>query len=346
MIVDETMANSILLRPSLFGNEPAPPVVAVVIPCYRVTRHVLDVIAAIPAWVTQIICVDDCCPDHSGDFIERRCKDPRVRVVRNDTNLGVGGATIHGYREAMQSGADIVAKIDGDGQMDPAILEHFIQPISSGAADYAKGNRFYRPDALRRMPTMRLFGNAALSFFCKLSSGYWYLMDPTNGYTAVHCNVLRLLPLEKIHPRYFFESDLLFRLGTVRAVVIDVPMDSVYGNEVSNLSVRKQVLPFLRGHFVNFWKRVLYTYIVRDFNLASIMLLLGLPMMLLGAAFGLWAWLHSIRTGVPATAGTIMLAALPIIAGLQLLLSAVNYDISSVPRRPIHPRFPGTALHR
>jgi dolichol-phosphate mannosyltransferase len=321
------------------------PRIAVVIPCYRVRGAVLDVIRRIPAEVELILCVDDACPDRSGDLIEGECRDPRVVVLRNPQNRGVGGAVMTGYRMALERQMDIVVKIDGDGQMDPGLLPLFVEPLVTGIADYTKGNRFYRPESIRSMPVVRLIGNAGLSFLTKASSGYWRIMDPTNGYTAIHVAALRLLPLEKIAERYFFESDLLFRLYNVRAVALDIPMDSVYEGETSSLSVKKVLVPFFIKNLRNMVKRSIYTYFIRDFNVASIMTLAGLPLFLFGVAFGVAAWVANASEGRPASAGTVMIAALPIIVGLQFLLTALSYDLSNQPQVPLQKvtrsRFPG-----
>ena len=134
--------------------------IAVAIPCYKVTRHVLEVIQAIGPEVEAIYAVDDACPDGSGRFIEEHNRDPRVRVLYNPENRGVGGAIVTAYQAAMADGMDIVVKIDGDGQMDPALLPSFVRPLLQGRADYTKGNRFFRPESVQGMPPVRLFGNA------------------------------------------------------------------------------------------------------------------------------------------------------------------------------------------
>lgn len=309
--------------------------IAVAIPCYKVTQHVLGVIAAIGPDVEAIYAVDDACPDGSGRFIEQHGQDPRVRVLFHTQNQGVGGAVVTAYRAALADGMDVVVKIDGDGQMDPALLAHFVQPIARGRADYAKGNRFYRPESLRGMPGVRLFGNAMLSFINKLSTGYWPIMDPTNGYTAIHTAVLRQLPLDKLERRYFFESDMLFRLSTIRAVVRDVPMDSVYADEKSNLRVR-QVLPeFLRKHGSRLLRRYVYNYLVRDFNVGTLYSLSGALLVALGSLFGAWQWFVSSSTHQPATSGTVMLAALPVFIGIQCLIAFLHYDVSNQPTEPL-----------
>lgn len=311
--------------------------IAVVVPCYRVKAHIENVIASMPDFIWKIYCIDDACPDGSGDYIRKNVKDKRVEILTHNTNQGVGGAVMTGYGQALRDGADIIVKIDGDGQMDPALIGSFIRPILDGSCDYAKGNRFYRIEDVMAMPGVRLFGNAVLSFVTKLSSGYWNLFDPTNGYTAIHAGVLSELPLEKVNKRYFFESDMLFRLNTLHAVVQDIPMRAVYGPEDSNLKIGGILLPFLAGHSRNFLKRIVYNYALRDFNIASIELLLGIVLFVFGLVFGVTQWSWSAAAGTEASAGTVMLSALPVITGLQLLLSFLQYDIHATPRIPIHP---------
>ena len=309
--------------------------VAVTIPSYKVRAHVLDVIARIPPKVQRIYVVDDKCPQHSGELVEEQCRDPRVRVIFHEDNQGVGGAVGSGYRAAIEEGMDIVVKVDGDGQMDPALIPHFTRPIERGRADYTKGNRFYRPESLKGMPPIRLFGNAALSFINKLSTGYWSIMDPTNGYTAIHTSVLREMPLHKLEKRYFFETDMLYHLNTMRAVVHDVPMDAVYADEESSLKVSKVLPEFIVKHVNRFFKRYVYLYLLRDFNIGSMYSLLGVVLCGLGVVFGGWAWLRSLTTGQPATSGTVMLAALPLIIGIQFLIAFLHHDVERVPSQPL-----------
>lgn len=310
--------------------------IAVVIPSYKVTRHILGVIAAIGTEVERIYVVDDCCPDQSGQYVRKHCSDARVVVLEHAQNRGVGGAVMSGYQAAIAEGMDVIVKIDGDGQMDPALIPDFIGPILAGVADYTKGNRFYDLEQIGAMPPVRLFGNAVLSLLTKLSSGYWNLFDPTNGYTAIHAEAARHLPFDKISQRYFFETDMLFRLNTLHAVVTDVPMDAVYGDEVSNLKVSKIVTEFLAKHARNFIKRLFYNYYLRNMSLASIELPLGLLMIFSGLGYGIWHWADSARAGVGTPAGTVMLAALPLLMGMQLVLAFLAYDIAAVPRQPLH----------
>lgn len=293
-------------------------------------------IAQIPPLVSDIYVVDDACPNQSGAFVQEHCTDPRVKVLFHPVNLGVGGATMAGYRAAIEAGAAVIVKIDGDGQMDPALIGTFIQPLLSGEADYTKGNRFYDLEMIKRMPGIRIFGNAVLSLLTKLSSGYWNLFDPTNGYTAIHASVCRRLPFDKISNRYFFETDVLFRLNTLRAVVVDIPMEAKYEGEISNLKISRVLGDFLYKHVRNFTKRIFYNYYLRDMSLASVELVVGLCLSIFGITYGGYHWIASADLGVATPAGTVMLAAMPLLVGLQLILQFIGYDIASVPKRPLH----------
>lgn len=310
--------------------------IAVVIPCYKVTAHIAKLIPQIGASVSAIYCVDDGCLDKSGDFIKKNCTDPRVKILYNDSNQGIGGAMVTGYRAALADNMDIIVKLDGDGQMDPALIPAFTAPISEGLCDYTKGNRFHRLDDLEKMPRVRLIGNALLSFLTKLSSGYWHVFDPTNGYTAIHGAVLREVPLEKIDRGYFFESDMLFRLNLAQALVRDIPMRAVYEDEQSNLKIGAIVPKFLAAHARNLYKRIFYSYFLRDFSIASLQLVLGLLLFGFGLIFGTLKWWQGAEAGITASAGTVMLSALPVLIGVQMILSFLQFDMQGKIRPPAH----------
>ena len=312
--------------------------IAVIIPTFKALRHILSVIDSIGPEVDRIYVVDDCCPDGSGDYVLSNCKDDRVSVIRHPENKGVGGAVMTGYTAALEDGMTVLVKIDSDGQMDPALILDFVAPIVDGEADYTKGNRFFDIEKVRSMPKVRIIGNAVLSFMSKASSGYWNIFDPTNGFTAIHADVARRLPLNKISQRYFFETDMLFRLNTLRAVIVDVPMEAKYGDEVSHLKVSKIISEFIVKHLRNFLKRIVYNYYLRDMSVASIELPIGFMMVIFGILYGGYNWMHGVQAGVSSPAGTVMLSALPILAGIHFLLGFVSYDVSSVPVRPIHKR--------
>lgn len=310
--------------------------VAVVIPSYKVRKHILDVINAIPHCVDKIYVIDDKCPEGSGDYVLKCTNDARLSVIFHQQNMGVGGAVITGYLAAISDDMDVIVKIDGDGQMDSRLITYFIAPILSGDADYTKGNRFYDLEEIGIMPPVRIFGNALLSFMTKLSSGYWNIFDPTNGFTAIHANVVRRIPFAKVSKRYFFETDMLFRLNLLSAVVMDIPMDAKYGDEVSNLKISKILSEFLIKHLNNLNKRIFYNYFLRDFSLASLELFLGLILFSFGVIYGGYHWYQANEMQINSPTGTVMLAALTTLLGMQLLLGFLAYDIRSVPSRCIH----------
>jgi glycosyltransferase involved in cell wall biosynthesis len=308
----------------------------VVIPCFRVRGHILQVIAKIPPWVEGVVCVDDACPDRSGDLVEAAAPDPRVAVVRLAQNQGVGGAVLAGYEEAARRGGRILVKVDGDDQMDLGYVAQLVAPIILGEADYTKGNRFTSISHLKNMPFVRVFGNAALSFAAKVSTGYWNIFDPTNGFTAIEASVAGRLAGKRISQRFFFETDFLYHLGTLRAVVRDVPIPARYGEEVSNLRIGAIVGPFALKHAKNFFMRLVGQYFVRDFNVATVELIFGALFLAFGVGYAAhWLWVRS--TGQAASPGVVMAAALPVMIGVQFLLQAINFDVLNAPTRPIHP---------
>lgn len=312
--------------------------IAVVIPAYRVTAQILDVISRIGPECSRIYVVDDACPEGSGNKVESECHDPRVMVIRHAVNRGVGGAVMTGYRQAVADGVDIIVKIDGDGQMDPTLLQRFVIPILRGEADYTKGNRFFDLRQIRQMPFVRRIGNLGLSFMAKASTGYWDIFDPNNGFTAIHGEVAAILPMESISERYFFETDMLFRLNTLRAAVVDIPMDAQYGDEVSNLKVSKIFSEFLIKHLRNMGKRLLYNYYLRDLSIASLELVAGIVLLTFGGVFGAASWLESVESGKAASVGTVMVPTLAVMLGFQLVLAFLAYDIANIPRYPLHNR--------
>ena len=300
------------------------------------TNHILDTLSEIGKEVSYIFVVDDACPDGSGKLVQEKISDNRVKVIFHEENQGVGGAMVTGYKAALQTDADIIVKLDGDGQMDPKLIGDLINPIVAGRADYTKGDRLDSLTGLSQMPSIRLIGNAGLSLLTKISTGYWNITDPTNGFTAIHRDVLRALPLDMLSKRFFFESDMLFRLSLYKAVVWDVPMQARYGTEKSNLSILKTLWEFPWKHFKNFHKRLFYNYYLRDVSAASIELPLGIVLWWFGLIFGILAYNQSMATGVAATTGTVMISVVPLILGFQLLLAFVSHDVSSVPTRPRH----------
>ena len=302
----------------------------VVIPCYKVAAHIEHVLRTLPDCVDEIILVDDCSPDDTGKVLEQLSQqDSRNTVIRKPKNMGVGGAMVAGFKEALHRGCDIVVKLDGDGQMDSSRIAEMVQAIESGDYDFVKGNRFYDKYALRKMPMIRKIGNFGMSFLVKMSSGYWQVSDPTNGFIAISKETLQKTDMTWLSPRFFFESSLLCELYYTGARIKEISMPAIYGEEKSNLSVMKSLLTFPPKLLCRWLRRIWLSYYVYDFNIGSLYFSAGSLSFLFGVIFGIIQWVHFASSGIAAPLGTIMIAVLTFICGFQLLLAAFQYDLTA-----------------
>ncbi|MFT5778925.1 MAG: dolichol-phosphate mannosyltransferase [Crocinitomicaceae bacterium] len=305
--------------------------IAVVIPAYRVEKKILEVLKSIKEPVTHVIVVDDKCPQESGKLVESQkfSTIENLEVIYHEKNKGVGGAVVTGYKRAIELECDVVVKVDGDGQMNLSHLPDLIAPILNRKAHYTKGNRFVDFKMLRKMPKIRLIGNSILSFLLKAVSGYWNIMDPTNGYTAIGKAALKNLNLDKLSKRYFFESDMLINLNIHKRVVQDVPIPAKYDDEESSLSVTKTLLLFPFYLTKGIFRRIFFKYYIYDFNMASVYLIFGMPMLLWGVSFGAYEWWWHAQRDTFASTGIVMFSVLPLILGTQFVLQAIQIDIQS-----------------
>jgi glycosyltransferase involved in cell wall biosynthesis len=314
--------------------------IAIVVPAFRAENTLKVVISNLPKWVRTIIIINDASPDNTLQ-VAKECRelDSRVVIKCHKTNQGVGGAVITGYQEAIHLGAQIIVKMDSDGQMDPKYLPKLIMPIIDHQADYTKGNRFLYSRELLKMPLKRRIGNIGLSFLTKIASGYWNIFDPTNGYTAISADIIPLLDVPQIDKRYFFESSMLLNLGQLRAVVKDVSIPARYENEISSLSEWKTLFEFPLKLSRGFIKRILIQYFIRDFTAVSLFIITGAMSSLFGLIWGIVKWVHGSLINIPVTTGTVMIAVLPLILGVQLILQAIVLDVQNVPKDVLSDEF-------
>lgn len=307
-------------------------VIAAVVPAYKEEAMIGTVIETMPDFVDHIVIVDDCSPDATSEVV-RSIDSSRVTLLRHEVNQGVGGSIITGHRAAIELGADVNVIMAGDAQMDPAHLPGLLDQVTDGGYGFAKANRFFAPESFEGMPRHRVFGNIVLSFMTKLASGYWHLFDPQNGYTAVRSDVLRNIPLDSVAKRYSFENDLLIHLNIQQVSAVDVPVPAVYGDEVSSIRLSKVVPELLDLLFRGFWRRIWYRYVLWSFSPIALLLFTGL--LLFGLGLGISIWVAFLAFGsVVATAATVMLAALPLMIGTQMLISALQLDIQASPSTP------------
>jgi len=310
--------------------------IAVVIPCYRVEAEIAHVISSLPNYLKHIILVDDASPDNSHKIIQNIAeKDRRITLIRHTKNQGVGGAMVTGFKKALELNADVIVKIDGDGQMDIQLLPDLIIPIIHSQADYTKGNRFRDFQALQKMPIVRRIGNMTLGFLTKAATGYWTIFDPTNGFIAINSIILRKLDLERIDKTFYFETDMLAKLYLLDAFVKDIPMPARYGTETSNLSIQRSILEFSVKLTKTFIRRILLKNLIYDFSMSSIYIFTGWPLLIFGLVFGITKWAQYSKLNIPAPTGTVMLPTLSVILGIQFLIAAIEIDLRSTPKEPI-----------
>lgn len=304
--------------------------IALIIPCYKGGLRTLDVIRKAKSFVTEIILIDDCCPFNTGDLVLDFFKrDKSVHVIFNKRNLGVGMSTKIGFEHA--SDCNIIVKVDADGQMDPSLIPSLIKPLIYGKAEAAKGNRFTSVDHIVSMPMIRIVGNLALSFLNKISTGYWELFDPTNGFIAITNTALTRIRLEKVDNRYFFESDFLFQCALARITFSQLPMKSIYDGEISSLRPITEIRNFAAKHLVNFFKRLIYQYFILDFNAGSLELLGGLISFLLSCLLLIKILIFGFLYNLFATPGESSLFVIFSFLTIQLLIGFLYYDSTQQP---------------
>lgn len=301
--------------------------IAVVIPAYNVERQVRHVVERIPDFVDTLIVVDDGSTDGTLKVLES-INETRLIFVSHPRNLGVGGAMKTGFGIALEQNADIVVKLDGDGQMEPVLIPLLIEPLIRFDVDYVKGNRLLGTRKSVSMPFIRLCGNVILSVLNKVASGYWYLFDPQNGYVAVSASQLAVLDLDRVDDSYFFENSMLIELNCLDGVVVDVPVPSFYGEEVSHLNLKRVLWAFPIKLLTGFCSRIWRRHLSEDLTPIGILLISGLPLFLFGSLFSLLHWTSGVFSGVYVSAGTIMIGALSILLGFQLILQGILLDVS------------------
>ena len=311
--------------------------IAAVVPAYKEEKMISTVISTMPEYVDHIVIVDDHSPDRTSEVVTG-IADPRVTLIRHEVNQGVGGAIVTGHKAAMGLGADVNVIMAGDAQMDPAYLPDLLDRVTKDGYGFAKANRFFSPESFEGMPGYRIFGNIVLSFMTKLASGYWNLFDPQNGYTAVRTEVLKRVPLDRVSPRYSFENDLLIHLNILQVGAVDVPIPAVYGEEVSSIKLSKVVPELMNLLLRGFWRRIWYRYVLWSFSPVALLLFVGMVLSLVGVVIAIWVCFQ-IASSVVATAATVMLAAFPLMIGIQMLISALQLDIQASPSRPEYEPF-------
>ena len=302
--------------------------VAVVVPAYDEERLVGETLRGIPDFVDRIYVVDDASRDATAARADE-VGDRRVEVVRHERNAGVGAAIVTGYRRALEEGIDVTCVMAADNQMDPVELPDLAGPVARGEVEYAKANRLFSGEAWKVIPRTRYLGNAVLSLLTKIASGYWHVADSQAGYTAISRNALGRLDLDRVYQGYGFPNDMLVHLNVQNARVRDVPSRPIYDvGEQSGIRLRRVVPRISWLLFKGFWWRMAQKYVIRDFHPLVFFYAFGVLMTVAGLTLGVLEVVLRIL-GNEITPATIVLVAVLLIAGLQLTLFAMWFDMEA-----------------
>ncbi len=304
--------------------------VGIVVPAYNEEAHIAGVLNDVPGWVDDIIVVDDASTDGTVAAVSAQ-SDPRIRLVRRATNGGVGAAMVDGFAEALDGGDTVAVKVDADGQMAMSELGRLLSPVLSGRAEYSKGNRFMIVRGTVSMPRLRKLGNVALSFMTKVASGYWHVFDSQCGFVAIRTALLPIIDYRSLATDYFFENDMLLRLNRVGARVVEVPVTTTYGFEESGIRLSRIITGFPPRLLYGWWRRVTRRYFMADFGAIGAYAIAGLVLCAAGGTFGAVVWAHNAARDVATPTGTVMLAVLPVILGVQLLIQALTAETQDSP---------------
>ncbi|MFZ3382583.1 MAG: glycosyltransferase [Candidatus Methanoperedens sp.] len=301
--------------------------IGVVVPAYNEEHLIEETLKGIPDYVKKIYVIDDCSNDRTPEIL-KGIIEKRLVAVCHEKNKGVGAAIVTGYKLALEDGMDIIAVMAGDNQMDPDQLPRLIFPIIEGRADYTKGNRLISRDFRKGMSKWRFLGNSMLTMITKIGSGYWHIMDPQNGYTAISRQALDALNLDEIYPYYGYCNDMLIKLNTFGIRVEDVVMPARYGCENSKIKYISYIMKVAPMNFRGFLWRLKTKYIVLDFHPLVFFYLAGIVLLPSGVLFGLWIIIQKFYQ-ISVSQNFPLLSAFITLMGIQFLLFAMLFDMQA-----------------
>ena len=300
--------------------------IGVVILAYNEGNHIKDTIETLPDFVDRIYVVDDGSADKTAEIV-KTLTDQRICLIQHEVNKGPGAALVTGYKTALKEEMDVIVKMDGDNQMDPEQLPNLLEPIVERRAEYTKGNRLLSPEYRSGMSKWRFLGNSMLTFLTKIGSGYWQMMDPQNGYTAISKSALARINLDSIYPYYGYLNDILVKLNVYDGHrVVDVVMPARYGGERSSIKYSKYIVKVSWMLLRNFFWRLKMKYVVLSFHPLVLFYMLGIILTPLGFFGGLFTLYYKFVIG-----GDLFvrgaLSLLVFIIGVQFLLFAMLFDM-------------------
>jgi glycosyltransferase involved in cell wall biosynthesis len=302
--------------------------IGVVVPAYNEERLIGRTLSSIPEYVDRIFVVNDGSTDETGDIIENHAENGRITYIDHHENRGVGAAIVSGYKKCLEHECDIAVVMAGDNQMDPEYIPHLLKPIINGEAHYTKGNRLISPEYRRGMSKWRFTGNALLTFLTKLASGYWQIMDPQNGYTAISAGALKTLDLDKIYTYYGYCNDILVKLNVYGFKVLDVNIPARYGDEKSKIRYINYILKVSSMLLANFFWRLKMKHLILSFNPVIFFYIFGIIITPISMIFGAYSLYYKFILGKDLFI-RLALSMLLFIVGIQFIMFAMLYDMQT-----------------
>lgn len=304
---------------------------AVVIPCYNEEKMITQTIKKIPEYIDHIIAVNDASTDNTIEVLNKLKKQySKLIVVDNKVNQGVGGALITGYDYAIKNTkATAIGIVAGDDQFDSSYLKAMLDDFIDQSADYVKASRFFHREAFKTMPKYRQFGNIFISLLTKFSTGYYSITDITNGCGWLRREIIEKVDFSIVEKRYDYETSMLTALSIANAKVIDHAVPAHYGDEKSTIKLIPTAWRNLKAVWKGFWRRIYYKYVLYGFHPVALFLFTGMFFLIISLLLAIFLLYVKLFAHQSPTAGSVMLAVLPFILGIQLTLTALTIDVSN-----------------
>jgi len=292
---------------------------------------ITQTIKKIPEYIDHIIAVNDASTDNTIGVLKKLKKQySKLIIVDNKVNQGVGGALIAGYDYAIKNTkATAIGIVAGDDQFDSSYLKAMLDDFIDQSADYVKASRFFHREAFKTMPKYRQFGNIFISLLTKFSTGYYSITDITNGCGWLRREIIEKVDFSIVEKRYDYETSMLTALSIANAKVIDHAVPAHYGDEKSTIKLIPTAWRNLKAVWKGFWRRIYYKYVLYGFHPVALFLFTGMFFLIISLLLAIFLLYVKLFAHQSPTAGSVMLAVLPFILGIQLTLTALTIDVSN-----------------
>lgn len=304
--------------------------VTALIPSFNEEKLIRKTIDSLPPCIDEVIAVNDGSTDGTlAALRDIASHDPRIRIIDNKTNMGLGASMRKAFRAFLESDGELACVLPGDAQHDGTTIPGMLETLLDNNLDYVKPNRFLEFESLRQMPRYRRLGNMIITILTKFATGYYSIFDSQNGGGVFPRATLARLPVHLIGDRYDYENTLLIALAVIGAKVRDFPAPAIYGDEDSTIKLIPTAIRALYITFTGFWRRIWYSYVYYNFHPIALFLFSGVALFVVGFGFCMFIVVERLAYGNSPSTGTVMLGVLPLILSFQLVLTAILMDVNN-----------------